>query len=116
MNGGLKFHASRDPWSMGTDIELRVALFSAEGAIYAAEPLKINTVPIVKGTIIPTFARIGINEAQTLADALWDAGIRPAGAAGSAGQLGAVLAHLGDMRAIVAAKLNVPLSGKAATP
>ena len=60
------------------------------------------------------FMDMANDEAQRLANALWDAGIRPAGAAGSAGQLGAVQAHLGDMRAIVSAKLNVPLlSGKA---
>jgi hypothetical protein len=39
--------------------------------------------------------------AQSLADALYDAGIRPTGAAGSAGQLAAVQYHLQDMRALV---------------
>lgn len=40
--------------------------------------------------------------AQSLADDLWDAGIRPRGAAGSAGQLEAVQAHLADMQKLAA--------------
>lgn len=39
--------------------------------------------------------------AQELADMLWQCGIRPRGAAGSAGQLSAVENHLNDMRALV---------------
>jgi hypothetical protein len=40
-------------------------------------------------------------EAQTLADSLWDAGVRPDGAKGSAGQLAAVESHLSDVRAVM---------------
>jgi hypothetical protein len=36
--------------------------------------------------------------AQELMESLWNAGIRPSQAAGSVGQLGAVEAHLRDMR------------------
>lgn len=50
---------------------------------------------------------------QQLADDLWDAGFRPRGAAGSAGQLDAVQAHLGDMRTL-AEKLGVVLEGRLA--
>lgn len=39
-------------------------------------------------------------------DALWDAGLRPTGAAGSAGQLSAVQHHLDDMRAITFKQLG----------
>jgi hypothetical protein len=38
------------------------------------------------------------SEAQLLADTLWDSGIRPSAAKGSAGQLAAVQAHLDDLR------------------
>lgn len=41
---------------------------------------------------------LGNVDAQNLMDSLWDAGIRPAQAKGSAGQLTAVQAHLTDMR------------------
>jgi hypothetical protein len=45
----------------------------------------------------PSFA-LDPAAAQELASRLWDAGMRPRGAAGSAGQLDAVQAHLADMR------------------
>lgn len=40
----------------------------------------------------------GSVDAQNLMDSLWDAGIRPAQAKGSAGQMAAVNEHLKDMR------------------
>jgi hypothetical protein len=46
---------------------------------------------------------------QQLMDELWQCGLRPSEGTGSAGQLAAVQQHLGDMRKIVAAKLEVPL-------
>lgn len=41
------------------------------------------------------------SEAQRLMDSLWDAGIRPIAAKGSAGQLEATKYHLEDMRKLV---------------
>ena len=46
-------------------------------------------------------------QAQVLADSLWDANIRPNGAKGSAGQLVAVEKHLLDMRTIAFHKLEI---------
>jgi len=40
-------------------------------------------------------------EAQTLANALWEAGIRPTGGHGSAGEREAMQRHLDDMRKLV---------------
>ena len=40
-------------------------------------------------------------EAQLMIDSLWDAGLRPAGGHGSAGQLGATETHLKDMQSLV---------------
>lgn len=54
----------------------------------------------------PTF-RLDPDAAQELMDALWDCGIRPGQAAGSAGQLDATQKHLDDMRAIAFAGLNI---------
>ena len=50
---------------------------------------------------IEPFLSLEQDQAQELMDMLWDAGLRPAGAAGSAGQLGAVENHLADMRKMV---------------
>lgn len=49
---------------------------------------------------IPPRLPLGDAVAQRLADSLWDAGFRPRGAAGSAGQLDAMRAHLEDVRRI----------------
>jgi hypothetical protein len=45
--------------------------------------------------------------AQDLMNSLWDAGVRPVGAKGSAGQLDAVQRHLEDMRALAFDKFGV---------
>lgn len=52
------------------------------------------------------------DDAQILANSLWDAGYRPEGARASTGQLGAVQAHLEDMRAMAfqGLKLQKPAS------
>ena len=57
--------------------------------------------PVTLGERVPLLAALSDAAAQQLMDSLWDAGIRPAGAAGSAGQLSAVEKHLNDMRALV---------------
>lgn len=48
-------------------------------------------------------------ELQRLVDTLWECGVRPMAANGSAGQLDAVHKHLADVRAIAFAKLKVTL-------
>lgn len=50
--------------------------------------------------VCPPRLAMSDRSAQRLADSLWDAGARPRGAAGSAGQLDATRAHLDDMRQI----------------
>jgi hypothetical protein len=51
----------------------------------------------------PTFAVSSedVTALQTLVDSLYDCGIRPTAAKGSAGQLDATQRHLDDMRALV---------------
>jgi hypothetical protein len=44
--------------------------------------------------------RISVESAQSLMNQLWECGLRPSQAAGSAGQLAAVQYHLEDMRKI----------------
>lgn len=119
MNGNNKMdvYAYRDPLAYGYRVQLRIRMVDADGHSFLPEPLIWRRLEKEdRGKIIGPFMEMENDEAQKLADALWDAGIRPAGAAGSAGQLGAVQAHLADMRNIVAVKLGVPLSGKAVAP
>ena len=53
------------------------------------------------GVSVRPTADLTHDDAQLLMDGLWDCGLRPVGAAGSAGQLEAVDRHLQDMRRIV---------------
>jgi hypothetical protein len=53
------------------------------------------------------FVRLDREAAQELMDDLWQCGVRPAGAAGSVGQLDATRKHLADIRAIAFAKLEI---------
>lgn len=57
-------------------------------------------VRIAPGASCPPSFMLEESEAQVLANTLWDAGIRPVGSNGSAGQLAAKEAHLQDMRAL----------------
>lgn len=50
---------------------------------------------------------LGHGEAQLLANALWEAGIRPQQSRQSQGQTEAMADHLADMRAIAFHKLNI---------
>ena len=68
--------------------------------LYVAQPLVMMRAED-DGRHIEPFARLGSQQAQRLMDELWRAGVRPAEASGSVGQLGAVQAHLADMRKLV---------------
>lgn len=57
------------------------------------------------------FAILPYELAQQMMDALWDAGVRPAAAMGSLGQLGATEKHLDDLR-----KMNERLLDKVLQP
>lgn len=67
---------------------------------------KIVMEPHTRGTPAEPAMAINTDIAQSLMDSLWDAGIRPAGAKGSAGQLTAVQGHLSDMREIAFKFIN----------
>lgn len=53
-----------------------------------------------------------VEQAQTLMEGLWNAGVRPSQAMGSVGQLGAVEKHLADMRALTEHVLQCKLTGR----
>jgi hypothetical protein len=84
--------AYRNPWE-----NFRVSLVAVtEDA--AAQPLVMG--PHAPATRVEPFVSLTEEEAQGLMDSLWDAGIRPAGSQGSAGEKTALSKHLEDMRRI----------------
>lgn len=65
------------------------------------ETFRLTPVPMElhkHGELIEPFMVLQPEQAQSLIDALYDAGLRPSQAAGSSGQLEAVKYHLEDMR------------------
>lgn len=94
----IKARIHRSPFSD----KIEVAVFHQQpGRLTAvAEPITWREVPDGEMVLDPTFA-IDPDEAQLFMDSLWDAGVRPSQAKGSAGQLTATERHLADMRALV---------------
>lgn len=64
------------------------------------------------GTYLDPTLRLQPEQAQRLMDELWRAGLRPNDGDGGPAQVNALRLHLNDMRAIVAAKLNVDLNDR----
>ena len=90
-------HIDKHPWS--NDIALHLAMVNNGERALATN---VTFTILQPGIILPpapiTFSQA---EAQNLADQLYEAGIRPSAAAGSAGQLDAVKYHLEDLRKLV---------------
>lgn len=86
-------------------ITIRIAkIIEQNGAtsVALAEPLNLTTLSEddLARDLKPTLI-VSPSEAQQFMDELWRVGIRPTEGAGSVGQLGAIKAHLEDMRCLV---------------
>lgn len=101
---GIK--VARDPF--GVRDRLNVLIYSHDPQArrtYVAQPVVMKEHdPAVY--MEPT-AEIAVEDAQSLVNQLWELGIRPSQAAGSAGQLEAVNRHLGDLRTLLFQSLNI---------
>ncbi len=87
-----KFYAQYLPWNDAFAIHMVYGKRVAARIIYEGhEP----------GQITEPILALSRDEAQTLMDRLYDVGLRPSLAAGTAGQLEAVKYHLEDMRKLV---------------
>lgn len=91
----IEIRATRQPAYEGDDIEIHI--FDREFHS-AAQPLAMKVVE--KGHWIEPTCQISPETAQKLMNSLWECGLRPVAAAGSAGQLSATERHLEDMRTI----------------
>jgi hypothetical protein len=91
MNDKFEIRAMSAPWHRGINILIRNSDFVA----VSLQLEKHDPNMVIEPTV-----SIGIDEAQTLMDDLWAAGIRPTEGSGSAGSLRATEKHLQDMRAI----------------
>jgi hypothetical protein len=86
-------------WVHSNPARRTVDVYERRGRFHRAEG-ELVEIPDMCAEVKPTM-RLMPEEAQALMDGLWDAGLRPVGGAGSAGQLDAVKYHLEDMRRLV---------------
>lgn len=91
--------AQRAPWARAVEI----AIVSRNNAYRAELVLK----PVEPGAFIESTLALPYDDAQTLMDDLWQAGLRPTEGSGSAGSLAATERHLADMRTIAFGKLEL---------
>jgi hypothetical protein len=102
----LVMRVERSPWSidgtLGVVMYLRKIRSDRPDQIAVAQvTFRDLTTDEAEGTSpAPSFS-LNQTDAQRLMDELYAAGVRPTEAAGSVGQLGAVQAHLQDMRKLV---------------
>lgn len=105
MNDRLYIRASNNMFEESIQLRLRLRTTPGEGLPYTSIPETVKFRRISKdeelscipepNLIIETYA------AQELMNDLWNCGIRPSQAKGTAGQLEAVNKHLEDMRTLV---------------
>jgi len=100
----IEIKAHREPW-LRDSISISVAQMTEQNGatvVALAEPLSLKT--LTEEELFreqPSTLNISPEEAQQFMDELWRVGVRPTEGAGSVGQLGAVKAHLEDMRSLV---------------
>lgn len=93
--------AHRQPFSCRVDFLLRE--MPRDGQVGIVQPLTVSMKPVneVDGhAMSPTFS-LPDQEAQVLLNELWREGFRPSSGEGSLGEIGALRAHLEDMRTLV---------------
>ena len=104
----IDFLARRD-FLYGPEVIKLSVIFKDEAGTYGFLPWPTEFTKHPDHYCIPDSAiqHVSLEAAQSLMDQLWDCGLRPTQAAGSAGAMEAVQNHLADMRKIAAAKLKV---------
>ena len=101
----LKMRARRADIGFGREkIDLYAFQKDSRGGSAAEKLVFVKQEPQFR---LEPFIEIESQEAQVLMDDLWEAGIRPTEARGSAGAMKAVQGHLADMRKIVFKKLGI---------
>lgn len=98
MNEPIKIRAAPAPWYSG--VELLVKQGKSVG-------ISVQMQAAPESAVMEPTLRISNNEAQTLMDDLWNAGLRPTEGTGTAGALKATEVHLADMRRIAFDALKI---------
>jgi hypothetical protein len=81
------------------NVAIAIALRRVDQPLLSASPIQFSLVH--PGELIEPAINLTPEEATRLMDELWRAGVRPSSGEGNVGQIGAIQAHLADMRRLV---------------
>jgi hypothetical protein len=95
----MKFRAARDYCFDGVRILLEES--SDFGRRRVVEPMQLSLKEVQQGDPLEPTMTLDANAAQSLIDALWDAGLRPTEARYPNDHVNALRDHLADMRKLV---------------
>jgi len=101
---GFKIRVQRGHWGAGYDVILMKHPKDSKDVI-VIDNITVKSVGYDR--IIDPLFSLKKQEAQTLMNDLWDAGLRPSEGSGSAGALLATQKHLDDMRKITFNQLKI---------
>lgn len=104
----IRFHVRPQSPMMGPEAGFELhAIHCADRRRAIAEPIQFRELTgdeldgLAMDELLSPALRLTEEDAQRLIDAMWEAGLRPTGSHGSAGQLAATERHLADMRRLV---------------
>jgi hypothetical protein len=101
--------AAASPWRENISLRLGLVLGRNPTRFAVAQPVTFKEeVDPDLGVEVPPFMSLHTEEAQTLMDELWRAGIRPSKKAGPETEAAALERHLADMRKLAFHALKVP--------
>ncbi len=104
MSSNITITATRD----ATRLRDKIGIYVWKSGLAGFAAGRVVFDPVPEGCAAEPLIVASKEDLQALADSLWEAGVRPMQAEGSAGQLAAVQRHLADMRHLAFAKCDVP--------
>jgi len=105
----LEIHAQRNPAVRGVDLWVMTGKDGAKQIYQNVTMTKVNITDRAFNSL-PTIS-LSNEAAQSLMDALWEAGVKPSGGEGHTAHIRALNAHLEDMRRLVFIEKNIEPTG-----
>lgn len=103
--GRFNWRVDQPPWIDGYRF---YASYHDEGGGHALQLIS-EVQPLDDHATLPPTLELPPGEAQSLMNAMWEAGLRPRNGAGTLAQVEATALHLRDMRKLVSSKFGVDL-------
>lgn len=106
MSEYLKIRAQSAPWNQAVEIFLYKPDVDGGGGRQVVTGFTFELQEVATAMSDDMLQRLSTDDAQTLMDDLWNAGLRPTEGTGSAGSLRATEKHLEDMRGMTTKLLD----------